>query len=491
MTDPTPDTPFSDLARRIPVLGPHAPGYSAYTRDVVLEGAPDGVVRPVNEAEMSEVLAFASDRDVPVTFAGGQTSVTGASVALSGLLVATEGMDRLLDIGRDPETGGMVARAEPGIFLGDFQRALEAEGWFYPPDPTSRNEARLGATVATNATGEDTLLYGPTRAWVRALRVVRADGTPATLRRPVDHRPREEKGTAGYFDAEHPIDHLIGSEGTLAAISEVTVDVIPRPPGVFTGLAFFPTLISALEFVVAARRCERVRPRALELIDAGALDLVSGNPEGITWPEGTGAAIEFKQDVRDPADRDAALAAWFDLLETTLRDAGATGFLDHVLVVDDGPGRERIRSFRHRIPATLNEIVSRFRERGGGKVGTDWWVPYEQAPGIMERWRQVLTERGLRHVVFGHIGNGHPHWNFFPEDATQRMEVMGVVREMCTDAVAHGGGVAGEHGLGKLKRDFLAIQYPPQRIRAMRDLKRTWDPKWILGQGNLFDPEAM
>ena len=118
----------------------------------------------------------------------------GEAWRTDGLLVALEKMDRLLDIRPDPETGGMVAVAEPGIFLGDFQRALEERGWFYPPDPTSRDEAQLGATVATNATGEDTLLYGPTRRWVRELRVVTADGTRRDLRRPRESRPTGREG---------------------------------------------------------------------------------------------------------------------------------------------------------------------------------------------------------------------------------------------------------------------------------------------------------
>ncbi len=470
-------------------IAPSAPGFDAYRDDVVMEGHPDAVARPRSEAEIAEILTHAHAHSVPVTFAGGQTSLTGGSVAMDGLLVALEKMDRLVDVGRDPETGGMVAVAEPGILLGDFQRALEDRGWFYPPDPTSRDEAQLGATVATNATGEDTLLYGPTRRWVRELRVVTADGAVRSLRRPRDSRPPEEKATAGYYPAEHEIDLLIGSEGTLAAVTRVTVDLIARPPGFFSGLAFFPSLASALRFVVAARRDAGLEPRALELFDRAALEIARDNPEGIVWPDATGAAIAFKQEYRDAVERDSRLDAWLGSIETSLKLDAARAMADAVVVMDDPAARGRLRAFRHRVPATLNERVGKYRQEGGGKLGTDWWVPYPEIPEFLEGWRRRLEVEKIETVMFGHIGNGHPHVNFLPRDADEKERVHGLLLEMCRGAVALGGGVAGEHGLGKLKRGLLAVQYPEVRIAAMREIKRRWDPHWILGRGNLFPPE--
>ena len=479
-----------DLRERGLVLGPTDPGYEAYRGDVVLEGHPDAVARPADEDAVRELLLQAADHGLPVTLAGGQTSLTGSSVALDGLLLATEKLDRILDIGRDPDTGRMVAVAEPGILLGDFQRALEAEGWFYPPDPTSRDEARLGATVATNATGEDTLLYGPTRRWVRELRVVTAAGRVRTLRRPAGHRPAEEKATAGYYEAEHEIDELIGSEGTLAAITRVTVDLIRPPAALFAGLAFFPTLESALRFTVAARQDPRTTPRALELMDRPALDLARDNPEGIRWPEAAGAAIAFKQEYRDEGERDGCLASWLAVLEEALAEPGTPELAEAVLIMDDGPARARLRSFRHRIPATLHERVAATREQGGGKVGTDWWVPYGAVPEFLGGWRRRLAETDLPVVIFGHIGNGHPHVNFLPRNGEEKRRAEALALAMCREAVARGGGVAGEHGQGKLKRELLAVQYGASRRQAMRNLKSRWDPAWILGRGNLFDPEV-
>lgn len=478
------------LAARQPLLRPGDPGYTAYTADVVLEGRPDAVVRPGTEAEVVDILRFAHGNGIPVTAAGGQTSVTGSSVAESGILLATERMDRILDIGTHPGAGKTVAVAEPGIFLGDFQRALEGEGWFYPPDPTSRNEARLGATVATNATGEDTLLYGPTRIWIRELRVVRADGTVRTLKRGREDRPSAAKGGAGYLLPSGELDLVIGSEGTLAVVTRVTVDLIPKPPACLAGLAFFPALRPALEFVVAARRSAALCPRALELLDAASLGLVRGNPEGFRWPESAAAAILFKQEFTDARERERVVAGWLALLETSLGAAGAAGWVDRVLVIEDAAGLERLRAFRHRVPASVNEVLHGLKAKGGEKVATDWWVPFEGIPGFLTEWAGRIEAAGLAAVIFGHIGNGHPHVNFLPDSPPAAARARALAAEMCREAVARGGGVAGEHGLGKIKRDLLAIQHPPERIRAMIDIKRAWDPRWILGRGNLFDPSA-
>ena len=478
---------LAELGPTVSVLRPGDAGYSAYTSDVVLDGQPDAVLRPRTEADVIHVLETAYRHRIPVTPAGGNTSLTGSSVALDGWLLATAGLNRLLDIRRDPETGGMVAVAEPGLFLGDLQREVEAENWYYPPDPTSRNEACLGATVATNATGEDTLLYGPTRRWVRELSVILADGTRRVLRRPAKSRPHEEKATAGYYMNGEEIDLLIGSEGTLGVITEVTVDLKTRPAGVLAGMAFFPSRRAALEFVVEARRDKSLVPRALELIDRASWDLLDGRTEGIVWPAGANAAIVFKQEWEDTSDREARLLAWSSLIE---RQAGSQPALADQTLYFEGPVEmERLRTVRHRVPSALNEHLRPYREQGGAKVGTDWWVPYAQLPDFLDRWDQAAHEAGISTFVFGHVGNGHPHLNFLCRTAEETERARAMVVAMCRDAVQAGGGVAGEHGLGKLKRDLLAVQCDTDTIARMRQVKRTWDPLGILGKGNLFPEE--
>jgi FAD/FMN-containing dehydrogenase len=223
------------------------------------------------------------------------------------------------------------------------------------------------------------------------------------------------------------------------------------------------------------------------LIDGGALALVEGNPEGFRWPAGVGAAIVFKQEAAGAGERDELLGEWLTLLGERLESDGSGKLLDAAVVAETQADLEKLRSFRHRVPAVLNERVRRTRDAGAGKLGTDWWVPYRRLPGFLDTWMQRIDSAGLEALVFGHVGNGHPHINFLLRDAGERQRAEDLVLEMCREAVAEGGGVAGEHGLGKRKRHLLSVQYPGTRIEAMRAIKRAWDPAWILGRGNLFE----
>jgi FAD/FMN-containing dehydrogenase len=122
-------------------------------------------------------------------------------------------------------------------------------------------------------------------------------------------------------------------------------------------------------------------------------------------------------------------------------------------------------------------------------MGTDWWVPYRALPAFMDRWDDAIKGCGLQTFAFGHVGNGHPHINFLCRTGEETTRARTIVVAMCRDAVREGGGVAGEHGLGKLKRDLLPLQWSPETILKMKDVKRIWDPRGILGRGNVFPEE--
>ncbi len=178
-----------------------------YQSDTLMKGDPDLVYRASDLQELREILSYCDQNVIPVTFSGSRTCLTGASVALEGLLIAMERCKRLIDIGLDPETKRPQATAQPGILLGEFQKKVEEAGYFYPPDPTSRNEVQLGGTVATNATGEDSLLYGPTRRYIRRLKVMLASGRELEIIRKIPYRG-PTKNTAGYWLSGDPIDAL-------------------------------------------------------------------------------------------------------------------------------------------------------------------------------------------------------------------------------------------------------------------------------------------
>jgi len=457
-----------------------------YDGDVVMQATPDAVIRARDVQEISEVLAYCHQEKIPVTFSGGRTGLTGASAASEGVLIATEQVSKVLDVGCTQD-GQAYAVAEPGIYLGDLKKKVVEEGYFYPPDPTSFKEACLGGTVATNATGEDTLLYGPTRKYVRGLTIIKADGTVQDLTRPMGDAPPDTKGTAGYIRWDPTIDLMIGSEGTIAYIAEVRVDLLPVSPQWWAAIGFFPDMATALGFVQDAINSQRVKPRALELIDRASLDILKNDPEVPTIPEEAEAAIYWKQEYSYEDDMEDNLNSWLEIMEDQFTDDTAPTYSEQVWMAQTERDQVRFRQWRHLIPSHVNERVAAYRTDGGGKVASDWWVPLEHIQAAIEQTLVDAKEAGLETILFGHIGNGHPHVNYMAHNSEEKEKALELIRIGCQRAVKWGGGVAGEHGIGKEYRDHLRIQYGQKAIDTMMKLKREWDPHWILGRGTLFD----
>ncbi len=450
-----------------------------YAHDTMLQGDPEALARPSDEKECAQILAYCNAHQIPVTVCAGRTGMVGGAVATSGLLLSIEKLNKIYDI--DEES--LTATAAPGIFLGDFKDQLNSAGYFYPPSPTSRNEAMLGATVATNATGDNTYKYGPTRKYIRELKLLLADGTARTLRRPPNHTVTETKNTAGYYLHGNELDYFIGSEGTLGLITEVTVDLLTKPHPQFGLLAFFPSNESALDCIIEIDKSRRVTPSALEYVDNNALRIMSGADSFPSLPDQAKAALIIHQEYAEES-YDALLSAWFDLLNSAAPQMNA--LLDYAILCTQPADEEKLRVWRHHIPAQVNEQGQRLQQDGGGKIGSDWWVPLSNMRYMMDFMYTRSEAANIPYLAFAHLGNGHPHVNYLTRNPQERQIARQLLHSCCREAVRLGGGVAGEHGLGKLKRDLLAIQYPPDIIAQMVDLKKRYDPQFIMGPGNIF-----
>ena len=454
---------------------------ASYGQDAISVAQPGAVARPHSVEELQKILAFCNEHHIPLTPCGSQTSMTGASLNEGGLILSTELLSKDWSVYEDPEMPGRwLADAGPAIILADFQDALEAKGFFYPPDPTSRGDAMLGATISTNASGEDTYKYGATRRWVRGLSYVTADGALHHVKRDPASRGDGRKNTSGYPIRDNPVDLLIGSEGTLGIVVGATVEVLPVVPQYFAILYFLPGEEAALEHVAELQQSSQLSLRCLEYMDEGALRILAA--KGVDLPEGAGAAVYVKQEF--DADEDEQMEAWSERLERLFDQLACPHFMDHVHFAGDRASQKQLRAWRHYIPATINERAAGFREGGGGKISTDWYVP---VPRLKEMFARVRADQhDMAWVVFGHIGNGHPHFNFITRNRDEYQRGRQLLFEHCRLAVALGGGVSGEHGLGKLKRHLLPLQYSEKEITAMRQIKAAWDPKGILAPGNIF-----
>jgi glycolate oxidase len=431
---------------------------------------PEAVARPASADEVCDVLRQASAEGLPVTTAGGQTSTTGASITDRGLLLSLRGLDRILDI--DPVA--RTARAEAGVTVAGLAAAAAAHGLLFAPDPTSEADATVGGAVACNASGARTLIYGPTRIHVRALRVALVSGDVVELRRP----PLLEKNTVGYALVHDPVDWFIGSEGTLGVVLEAEFALLPKPEQV-VGLAVpFPTEQAALEFVVEARESRSVAPRCLEYFDARCAAIFT--TRGASAPDATAPPIVYVEQAHG-GDEEPPFDAWLALAER--HDAMA----EEIAVYEHDAALREARRQRHAIPAAMNERGSRFRAAGGRKVSTDWAVPYRQLAEAVAFCRELADAGGApQPFVFGHAGNGHPHTNFLGTNAEEVRRYEEIVEHTLRRVFAMGGTVAAEHGIGKIKRRWLPLQLSPLQISVMRAVKRELDPHGLLAPGNVL-----
>ncbi len=434
-----------------------------YLRDASnLLGKAEMLFRPRAPEEVAEVMAWCQSRGVPVTVTAKRTSTTGASVPMGGALLSTELLATVHDL--DDVDGGVI--------LADYQAEVERAGRFFPPDPTSRHDCSVGGAVACNASGARTFKYGPTRPWIEAAQVVFPTGelrwidrhTPSPWPVPRWTEPRV-KTAAGLYPAENLLDLVIGSEGLLGVVTRVRTRLIDLPREVLTFLAFFPSRASMLAFLGEARGAG---PRCIEYFDRGSLDLIRGRV-----PEVPAADSALMLEVEHGGE--APLEEWYERL------VRHEALADDTIVVEDEGGRAKLHAVRHALPAAVNEIIVR---NGVQKVGTDFAVPHDRLAELLDLYDQVR----LPTACFGHIGDSHLHLNMLPANAEELAEARLIYMELARAAVAMGGSVSGEHGIGRLKKAHLALMAPPELIEGWRALKRAADPAWICGRGVMFDP---
>ncbi|KXK04770.1 MAG: FAD linked oxidase domain-containing protein [Acidobacteria bacterium OLB17] len=439
-----------------------------------------------------------------VTVSGARTGTVGGSIPFGGTILS---MERLNAFSIDREA--RIASVGAGVILADLQKAADAEGLFYPPDPTEWS-CQIGGNIATNASGSRSFKYGATRNYVQEIRVVLATGEFLTLRRgeaiatdgfvnvvtengreiavrvPTYERPDVRKNVSGYFNADEldAIDLFIGSEGTLGVIVEAKLALLKKPEGFFSGIVFFPRENDLLSFVNEARTASRKQAETngnarmdaalIEYFDRNSLSLISERfPE---TPSGMAGAIFFEQETT-PATEDALLEAWNALLEKHNAAQETSWF------TTNEQDLAKMREFRHALPVTVNERVVRNKQK---KIGTDMAVPDAKFESFLRFYENILDASGIEYVIFGHIGDGHLHANLLPkteEEATRSRHIYG---RCVAQAIMLGGCVSAEHGIGKLKRHYLAAMKGERYLNEMAEVKRALDPKGILGRGNVF-----
>ncbi|MBI5495571.1 MAG: FAD-binding protein [Deltaproteobacteria bacterium] len=418
---------------------------------------PDAVVLPGNTREVAEVMRACASLELPVVPRGAGTGRSGGCVpAHGGVVVALTRMAAVNEI--DPSDG--VAVVEPGVILGAFQQRVEAEGWFYPPDPASLADCTLGGNVAENAGGPRAVKYGVTRDYLLGLEAVLPTGETVRMGR------RSQKGVAGYDLA----GLMCGSEGTLAILTSLTLRIIPRPPVVQTGVMAFASAQDAARTVTAVL-ARGIRPRTLEYLDALTLDAVRPLG-GYAFPADARAALIIE------ADGVSEDAVWEELRRAA-EVATAHGAQEVVLAQDEAQ-RRRIWDTRHKLSAATRQLT-------GHKVSEDVVVPRGRVPEMVARLAATGERHGLRVGAFGHAGDGNLHVQvIFNDPVAQKAQVEACLREVTVEALQLGGSVSGEHGVGLAKRALLELEQGPEVIALQKRIKAAFDPRGILNPGKVF-----
>ncbi|HEX8116436.1 MAG TPA: FAD-binding oxidoreductase, partial [Pyrinomonadaceae bacterium] len=309
-------------------------------------------------------------------------------------------------------------------------------------------------------------------------------------RLPTYTMPATRKHAAGYFTRPGVdlIDLFVGSEGTLGVVTEAELALLPQPEGVLSGVVFFKTEDTLLAFVRDAReRSLATRAASGDGLDARALEYFDG--EALKFlreryplvPVGAAGAVFFEQETTD-ATEEALMGAWLELVEK--HDALA----EESWFGTNDSDRAEMRAFRHALPVMVNEWLAR---QGQRKVSTDMAVPDEKFPEMLRFYKETLRAGRLGYVIFGHIGDNHVHVNILPRDNVEQAAARETYGRFVERAVALGGTISAEHGVGKIKREYLRALYGERHLREMAELKRAFDPACVLGRGNVFPEEFL
>jgi glycolate oxidase len=418
---------------------------------------PAAVVVPADTAEVAGVVAAAAAHGVPLTARGSGTGLAGACTPVEGgVVVSFERMNRILEL----DLANHVAVVQPGVTLDQLDRALAPEGLVYPVFP-GESSASLGGNVATNAGGMRAVKYGVTRHQVLGVEAVL--GTGEVIRT----GGKFVKSTTGYDLTQL----IIGSEGTLALVTEAIVKLYPRPAYAATILAPFATLdgvTSAVPKILASG----IGPLMVEYIDLMTMAAITGS-----------GAVELGV---PPLIKDAALAYLVIVLEER-RDDRLSEDVEELATLISGLGSLDVYVLPPQSGAALIEAREKafwMAKAAGADDIVDVVVPRASIPAFMARVSELAEAPGSWVAGCGHAGDGNVHLSVFQADPVARHQlILGILRA----GVEQGGAVSGEHGIGVAKKEYVAALEPPAKIDLWRRIKAAFDPQGILNPGTIFD----
>jgi glycolate oxidase len=419
---------------------------------------PEVLVRVHSTEEIAAIMKHAYAREIPVTVRGSGTGLVGAAVPVAGgILLETSAMNRILELDRD----NLTVTVQPGVLLMELAAFAEENDFLYPPDPGEKS-ATIGGNISTNAGGMRAVKYGVTRDYVRALTVVMPDGEILELGAKV------AKNSSGYSLK----DLIIGSEGTLAIITQATLKLVPLPKVSVSLLVPFPDMKSAIESVPHIIR-SKITPTAVEYMSRDTI-LFSESYLGKKFPDTKNDAyilLTFDGNTAEQIEHDMKTVADLCL---------EIGAID-VYIVDTEERKKSVWSARGAFLEAIKASTTEMDE-------CDVVVPVSRVDEFIKFTHRLADQYSVRIPSFGHAGDGNLHIyicrDALDQEAWDRVKTL-CFEEMYQKADELGGLVSGEHGIGYAKKDYLCRQYGDYPIALMRGIKSVFDPKNILNPGKI------
>lgn len=443
-----------------------AEGLLARSRDESgLVRPPVAVLLARSEAQVARLMTLANSHGFPVVPRGAGTGLAGGCLAgKGGVVLDLAAMNRILAI----DTQSLTALVEPGVITAALRDAAKAKGLFYPPDPASLATSTIGGNAATNAGGPACVKYGTTRDYVLGISAVLPTGE--VIRAGANTR----KGVVGYDLTRL----LVGSEGTLGVITELTLKLIPHPRAAACVAAVFADLDAAMRAIISVMTRGHL-PSAMEFLDARCLKLVGDLlPFSVVGEQSALVLIESDGDP-DQVRREVAG------IEAICRELGATNILPPVTsgTKEGDEGREAVWAVRRSVSTRIHEACAVY-------IPEDIAVPIGKIADMVAALPEVEERFGITIFAFGHAGDGNIHLNLTAQDEALRPKVEAAAVDCVRLALKLGGTISGEHGIGLVKRGLLPLEIGPVSLRVQCGIKALLDPQNVLNPGKIFPPEG-
>ncbi|MDQ2069520.1 FAD-linked oxidase C-terminal domain-containing protein [Natronospira sp. AB-CW4] len=428
-------------------------GYDNSRRHV----CPQAVAFPFNTEEVAGLVHACRELGLPLVGRGRGSGTAGAAVPIRrGLVISLERMDRIIEINADDR----LAIVEAGVTNGDLQRALEREGFFWPPDPTSADYCSVGGNLACNAAGPRAVKYGTPRDNILGLTAV--TGTGDIIRTGV----HTTKGVVGYDLTRL----MVGSEGTLGIITQATLKITPKPEARRTLRAVYTSMTTAAA-AVSRIMAQPVTPCMLEFIDGRAIDMIR-DYASVDLPEDAGAMLMIEVD---------GSLEQLAYSEQAVAEAARGDGLSELRTAASEDERQGLWAARKALSPAQRKIAPK-------KINEDVVVPVSRMADLIAGLDQLSRQYGIIIVNFGHAGNGNIHVNLLvdPDDPKQMAVVDECLQKVFQLVLDLRGTLSGEHGIGYDKRQFVGLEIEPASLALMKQIKKQFDPDGLLNPGKLF-----